>query len=156
MTYKFEDYQKQQNYQQAEPDLGTPLNFDDVLNADSTPREFEPFPPGNYPFRVVEITRGQFDGSKKMAPSPKVDVTCEVFDEHSNKSIRVRRSLILNSKTAFVIAQFFESIGKKKKGEPIKMDWNVIGSGGYLELGQRKSTTNGKMYNEIKRFISRG
>ena len=51
-----------------------------------------------------------------------------------------------------MLSAFFGAIGLKKKGEPLKMNWNeVAGKEGVCKLGQREY--NGNKYNEVKRMI---
>lgn len=51
-----------------------------------------------------------------------------------------------------MLSAFFGAIGQKKKGEPLKMNWQtIIGSRGVCKVGMR--TYNGNQYNEVKAML---
>ena len=55
-----------------------------------------------------------------------------------------------------MLSSFFESIGQKKKGEPLRMNWmSVPGSTGKLKLGVRSYQKDGetRQANQIKQFL---
>ena len=51
-----------------------------------------------------------------------------------------------------MLSAFFGAIGQKRKGEPLRMDWNaIIGKVGVCKVGSREY--NGNKYNEVKGMI---
>jgi hypothetical protein len=121
-------------------DLGTGLDWNAEISKES---EFELLPPGTYDFTVEDMQRGEFQGSQKMSRCYKSDLTLRVSDPTTGKSGRVFDTLYLNSKAEWRLSQFFTSIGQKKHGEPLRMDWNkVVGSTGKLKLTIKKYTSS--------------
>ncbi len=119
--------------------LGFGLDWNSEINKEA---EFEVLPAGTYDFEVTAMERGTFDGSAKMSKCYKADLTLKVTDPASGKSGSVFDTLYLNSKAEWRLSQFFISIGQKKHGEPLVMDWNkVVGSKGKLELTINKYTS---------------
>ena len=113
-------------------ELGSAFAWDDEIVKDD---EFELWPEGEYDFEVKVFSRGYFDGSDKMSACPKADLTLEILDPATGRKGQILDSLFLNSKAEWRLSQFFTSIGQKKKGEPLRMNWNtVFGSKGRLKL----------------------
>ena len=51
-----------------------------------------------------------------------------------------------------MLSAFFGAIGQKRKGEPLRMDWNaIVGRTGVCKVGVREY--NGNKYNEVKGMI---
>lgn len=76
----------------------------------------------------------------------KIRIKSEEFGD-----VTVQHQLLLHSKVEFKISEFFASIGQKKKGEELKMNWQqVAGSSGLCKVGTREY--NGNQYNDIKKF----
>ena len=127
--------------------LGHELDFDGVITKDTS---FELLPEGEYDFIVTKIERGKTNGTDKMPPCNKVDITLEV--DQDGRSVPVKHSLLLHSRFEGQIAEFFVAIGLKKKNESLRMNWNAaIGARGKCKLGIR--TYNGNEYNQVKKFI---
>lgn len=109
---------------------------------------------GVHTFTVVGIEKKKYEpkpGSKSKLPSCwQVVVTCSLDD--TPESVVVSSNLYLTSKTKGLLVRFFESIGVLQKGEKLKMQWNIIGKSGYLELDHREY--NGNEYNNIKAFLT--
>ena len=61
-------------------------------------------------------------------------------------------NLFLHSSTEGMLSAFFGAIGQKRKGEPLRMDWDaIIGKVGVCKVGSREY--NGNKYNEVKGMI---
>lgn len=120
----------------ATNDLGSALDWNSEISQES---EFELLPAGTYDFTVEDMQRGEFPGSQKMSRCYKADLTLRVSNPETGKSGKVYDTLYLNSKAEWKLSQFFISIGQKKHGEALKMNWGtVIGSSGKLELTVNK------------------
>lgn len=127
------------------------LGWDDTITKDSS--EFVILPEGDYPFVVEEFTRGRHNGSDKLPACNKAILKIRV--EGNGESVTVNHNLFLHTITEGMLSAFFASIGQKKKGESLKMNWNrVTGATGRLKLGIRTYEKDGetRKINEIKRF----
>lgn len=125
---------------------GREFSWDDEIVADD---EFIILPEGDYRFRVEGVERARHPGSEKLPPCPKAIVSIRVFSDRGE--VVLKHNLFLHSITESMLSQFFTSIGMKKKGEPLKMDFKgVIGKEGKLKVGLREY--KGNQYNDIKRF----
>jgi len=127
--------------------MGEAFDWDSEISRES---EFVLLPDGEYEFTVTNMERQRFDGSDKMAPCPMAKVTLEVLSRDGNVTISDR--LLLNSKLEWKLSAFFGSIGQKKHGDKLKMNWGaVVGSTGHAKIGTREY--NGKKYNEIRAYV---
>ena len=125
------------------------LNWDDEIVKDSG--EFTLLPEGDYTFKVVNFERAWYDGSDKIPPCNKAIITIKI--EAPEGTAELKENLFLTTKTEGLLSAFFASIGQKKKGEPLRMNWNkVIGSTGKVKVGTR--TYNDSTYNQVKRWLS--
>lgn len=116
------------------------LGWDDEIQKDGG--EFIVLPPGDYSFAVTKFERGRFNGSDKMPPCNQAKLELTISSpEHGD--VVVFHNLFLHTKTEGLLSNFFAGIGQKKKGEPLRMNWNaVVGSKGRLKL-------------EINKFVGR-
>ena len=125
------------------------LNWDDEIVKDSG--EFTLLPEGDYTFKVVNFERAWYDGSDKIPPCNKAIITIKI--EAPEGTAELKENLFLTTKTEGLLSAFFASIGQKKKGEPLRMNWNkVIGSTGRVKVGTRSYNDN--TYNQVKRWLS--
>lgn len=108
--------------------------------------------PGIYPFIVRNVERKRYTpkpGSKLPACNQAV-VHLVVVD--SGRETDVQTNLFLTKAQEWTLSAFFRAIGQKKRGEPLRMNWNTVpGASGYVEIGNREY--KGQKYNEVKRFI---
>lgn len=124
------------------------LGWDDQITKDAD--EFPLLPEGDYDFVVSKFERGRFNGSDKMPACNQAIVYLRIH--HSELGdVEIRHSLLLHSKTEWMLSSFFASIGQKKKGEPLKMNWSLVpGSSGRCKIGIKTYKDND--YNEVKKF----
>lgn len=128
------------------------LGWEDEITNDG--EEFILLPPGEYTFVVKSMERARFNGSDKMPACPQANVTVEIIDPTTGSPVSVVNRLLLHTKTEWTISAFFQSIGLKKKGEPLKPNWSIIvGLSGKCKIKHRDY--NGSKYNEIDRFLPR-
>ena len=124
------------------------LNWDDEIQQEST---FTLLPEGDYDFKVINFERAWYDGSEKIPPCNKAIITIRIEDEVGTAELK--ENLFLTTKTEGLLSAFFSSIGQKKKGEPLRMNWNkVIGSSGRVKISTRSYNDN--TYNQVKRWLS--
>ena len=130
------------------------LDWDSEISKES---EFELLPAGTYRFEVTGMERGRYAGSEKMQSCPMATLTLHVTNVADGTNGSVNDSLYLNSKAEWKLSQFFLSIGQKKKGEPLRMNWNLVpGATGELELTvneyDKKDGTRGKN-NRVAKYL---
>lgn len=128
-------------------DEGGAIGWDDEIKQDDS---FILLEPGEYKFKVVEFSRGRYEGGAKIGPCNTADFELEI--NSSQGVANVRTKLLMHSKVEFRISQFFTSIGQKKKGEPLRPRWNeVVGSTGMCRIAHREY--NGNIYNDVAEFL---
>lgn len=128
------------------------LGWDDEIEKDSG--DFILLPDGDYDFTVESFERGRHPGSDKLPPCNKAILKLRIDSEEGNALIN--HNLFLHTKTEGMISAFFASIGQKKKGEKVKMNWNaVIGATGRCKVAIRTWKGEDKVEhqsNDIKKF----
>lgn len=125
------------------------LNWDDTITEDS--KEFVLLPDGDYEFVVTDVERQRYEGSDKLPPCNKAVI--HIMIDTPLGIATVKSNLYLHTKTEGLVSAFFGSIGQKKKGEPLRMNWpKVVGAKGRCKISQYTGN-NGLQYNEVKRFL---
>jgi hypothetical protein len=128
------------------------LGWDDEIEKEGG--NFVLLPPGDYNFTVAKFERGRFQGSDKMPPcnQAKLDLTIH-SPEHGD--ITIFHNLMLHTKTEGFLSNFFAGIGQKKKGERLRMNWNLVtGAKGRCKVIQNKYMSKGeeRVNNQIDTF----
>lgn len=136
-----------QQYNNFERELG----WEDTIQKDS---ESVLLPEGLYFFTVKSYDRGRHTPNPqnpgKLPACPKATIHLQIVANEGEKELR--HNLFLHSSTEGMLSAFFGSIGQKRKGEPLRMDWNsIIGKAGVCKVGIREY--NGNKYNEAKSMI---
>ncbi len=133
------------------PDEGC-MDFEDAIESDGL--EFIVLEEGDYPFTVTECERGHFSGGTVIPPCNKVTVTLRV--ETDSGVAVIRTDFLLHRKLEWRLSAFFRSIGLKKQGERMTMDWNkAVGAKGRAHIASKTYTDRyGKERetNEVVRF----
>lgn len=102
------------------------FDWDSVILNDN---EFTLLDEGDYDFKVTKLDKGY----AKSSGAPMATVTCEVTGDQGSTTCIVY--LTLQKNCEWKLSQFFRSIGQKKHGEPLKMDWSkVVGSTGRCKV----------------------
>lgn len=127
------------------------FGWDDTIQQDST---FILLPVGLYEFTVKGFERQRHTPNPhnpgKLPACPKAVVSIEIVTEQGE--VELKHNLFLHSSTEGILSSFFGSIGQKRKGEPLKMNWNtIIGARGVCKVGMRKYNDN--EYNEVKAML---
>ena len=129
------------------------LEWTDSIENDG--QEFILLPEGDYNYTVIDFERGRFAGSAKIPACNKAIITVQVESKEGISTIKF--DLILYRSLEWRLSGFFRSIGQKKHGEKLFMDWSkVVGSKGRAHFKQRSYINlNGeeKFVNDIDRFI---
>lgn len=95
--------------------------WDDEISRDD---EFVVLPEGDYDFEVTSFERGRSKGSDSIPPSNMAVLEIKITD--GQNSVHVKDYLVLHSKMEWKLSQFFRSIGQKKQGETVRMNWNAV------------------------------
>lgn len=128
-------------------DQGMELGWEDEIQQDS--QESIKLAEGDYDFEVAEFERARFNGSEKVPACNQAKLKLRV--ETPDGTAIVFHNLFLNTKFEWQLSAFFCAIGQKRRGEPLKMNWNtVVGAKGRARIGAREY--NGKTYNQVKKF----
>lgn len=123
------------------------FGWDDSIEKDA---EFILLEAGEYDFRVESFERARYAGGNNIPACPQAILTLSITTP--NGLVKLTHSLFLHSKTEWALSSFFTSIGQKKKGEVLKMNWNTVpGSTGRCKIIQEEY--KGELYNKIKRFL---
>lgn len=119
------------------------FDWNDYIETDSDLPEIVILEPGDYNYEVTNLTKTYANSGAPMAK-----LTLRVFDD--KQSTTVFENLVLSRKAEWKLSQFFRSIGQKKHGEGLNMDWNkVVGSTGRCKI-VKGSYTN-KSGNEVEK-----
>lgn len=122
------------------------FGWDDVIEQDS---QFVEIPEGDYDFTVQSFERERFNGSEKMPTCNCAKLTLMI--DLNGRQVPLETRLFLHSKSEWKLSEFFASIGQKKKGEKLRMNWNTVpGSKGKCKIGFR--IYNDNRYSEVKKF----
>lgn len=135
-----------------ENDNNDGFEWDDYIELD-TP-DFITLPPGDYDFEVVGFERGRFPGGAKLKPCNKAELTLQVKSDAG--VARFKTDLLLTKPLEWKLSSFFRSIGQKKHGERLRMDWNAVpGAKGKCRVAVREYTDrngNNRTANEVEAF----
>lgn len=113
--------------------------------------------PGTYPFRVTKFERGihTMKPGGKMPDCKKAILVLEV-DGGDQGEASIKVDLYLHTMNEKKLCAFFKSIGDRKSGEALKMDWNnIFGKRGWCKVKNRPGEGQylGKTFNEIDWFV---
>jgi len=129
------------------------MDWNDSIENDGI--EFVHLPDGEYNFTVTRFERGRFTGSEKLPPCNKAIITLQIDSSEGVTTLKI--NLLLVRSLEWKIAQFFRSIGQKKQGEKLTMNWNkVLGSKGRAYIKQKTYTTSSgdeRVFNDVDRFL---
>lgn len=131
-------------------DMDRELNWDDTIEKES---DFVLLPEGDYDFTVESFERARHDGSQYTPPCHMAILKLVVETPDGSKAT-INHNLYLHSSKEGQLSAFFMAIGQKKKGEPLKMNWNMVpGSTGRAKIVQKPGKKDpSKMFNNVSRF----
>ena len=120
------------------------MDWDSGISAEASQANLPPV--GEYGFTVIEFEKTQSKTGKKMAK-----VTLKL--DESAQFWKVNDYLVLQDSMAWKLAQFFESLGLKKKGEPLtSMPWDkVLNETGRVRI--KHETYEGKENCKVDRYV---
>lgn len=134
---------------------GYELQWDSPIQADS---EFTLLPDGEYDFEVIKFERARHTPSAegKLPPCNKAVVQIQI-NTPDGRSTQVTHNFFLHSSTEGILCSFFASIGQRKHGERLIMNWGKVpGARGRCKVGTRTwvGRDGGEMKsNQIIRFL---
>lgn len=102
---------------------------------------FTLLPPGDYDFTVVNLEQSRYTPgpNSKIGACKKVTLTLRVNSPEGNP-VDLKHNLFMWGTTVGMIAQYQDSIGIHKSGEPVRFDWRQdlhIGKTGRLKLDNK-------------------
>lgn len=129
------------------------LEWDSEISKEGA--EYTLLPEGDYNYTVESYERARHPGSDKLPACNKAILHLKIKTD--NGAVNIDHNLFLHQRTEGFLSEFFTSIGMKKPGEPLKMNWSKVpGSTGRLKLGvhtwknkdgeERKSNQVSKFY----------
>jgi len=140
----------------AEQVQGYELPWDGPIEHDS---EFTLLPDGEYDFEVINFERARHTPGPegKLPPCNKAVLQIRITSPDGRRA-QLTHNFFLHSSTEGILCAFFASIGQRKHGERLVMNWGKVpGACGRCKLGTRTWTSQrtGKEMksNEIKRFL---
>lgn len=135
------------------------FDFDGYIEDDGSTVEFSLLPAGEYRFNVQKVNKDFYKAgpnSKIADQTPFIELELIVNNEDNTKANYIRTRIFLSSAFEWKISSFFRSIGMKKHGERVKMDWDgSIGKTGRCTVTVREYTNkNGetKQINDVASF----
>lgn len=129
---------------------GRELDWDDSIQNDS---QFVELPEGDYDFVIDHYERGRSKGSEKIPASNMAIVFFNVSGQNG-ETTTIKENFILHSKLEWKLSELFCSVGLKKKGEELRMNWNALpGLKGRCQVTLDPDKNDpSKKYNHIKKL----
>ena len=129
------------------------LGWEDEIEKEGS--EYILLPEGDYDFIITKFERARHNGSEKLPACNKAILYVKI--DTPEGSTTIKHNLFLHTITEGMLSAFFVSIGQKKHGEKVRMNWSAVtGARGRCRVGIhtfiKKDGTEGKA-NEIKRFL---
>ena len=132
----------------------TAYDWDGTIQNDGN--DYVVFTKGEYNFTVVSMERARYSPKEgaKLPACNMANVKLR-FEDEEQGVVTIEESLKLHSKLEWILAAFFRSIGQKKHGEPLKMNWMAVpGATGRAKLEVREWTNDDKTTGKINRVKS--
>lgn len=132
------------------------LGWDDEISDEGEGYSYTLLPEGDYEFTVAKFERARHAGSAKVPPCNMAKVTFTVWGAEDKTEIT--ENYFLCKKFEWKLSQLFLSVGLKKHGEPLRMNWAALtGVHGkcrvYIDNYTKKDGTEGKS-NKIRRLYA--
>lgn len=126
------------------------LGWDDTISQESS---FVELPEGDYDFTIDHYDRARFPGSEKIPACNMATVYFNVRGADGTEA-SVRENFILHKRMEWKLSELFRSVGLKKEGEEIRMNWNALpGLTGRCHITLDPDSKNpSKKYNHIKKL----
>ncbi len=116
---------------------------DEISNEDA----FTLLDAGDYEFEIVKFERARHEGSEKIPPCNKAVVTFRVGET------TLTENFLLCSTLEWKLSQLFLSVGLKRRGEPLRMNWAALpGKRGVCKVIVHKYNDKNGVQREINRI----
>ena len=102
------------------------LDWTDTIEKEGS---FVELPEGDYDFVIDHYERGRSKGSDKL-PACNMAIVFFRITGPEGESVMIRENFILHTRLEWKLSELFASVGLKKKGEPLSMNWPAL-------IGQR-------------------
>jgi len=123
------------------------MEYDGVIDTDD---QFVILKKGTYAFKVTSVKKARHDGTGGInVVCPKVFVEVEFVQSGATS----REQFFLVQKMKWKLSEFFRSIGLKKHGEPLKMDWDAVTGCTGKAAVEPYTSSGGKTYNSVASFL---
>ena len=131
-------------------ELGRELSWDDTITDDG--KEFEPVPEGDYDFTIEKWERGRSKGEGKLPACNMAIVHFVIRDRE--REVTIRENYLLHTKMEWKLSELFRSVGLKKEGEPLRMNWTALpGLSGRAKVGLKPGLKDpSKQFNFIDKL----
>ena len=128
--------------------------WEDEISEESS--GFTLLPDGDYDFTIAKVERARHNGSEKVPPCNMAKVTFTVWGAEDKTEIT--ENFFLCNKFEWKLSQLFLSVGMKKHGEPLRMNWGaIVGKRGkchvYIDKYTKRDGSEGKS-NKIKKLYA--
>ena len=130
------------------------MDWDDLITSDDDGIKLLN---GDYDFTVTEVTRTRYPGGDRIPACPMVRLTLTAADGDSR--VPVTCALMLYRPMEWKISAFLRSVGLKKRGEAVAVDWSGLkGVRGRARFRPRTYKSDGRerQTNEAVRFLDGG
>lgn len=129
---------------------GRELDWGDSISKDDS---FVTIPAGDYDFTIDHWERGRSQGTEKV-PASNMAIVYFNVKSPEGEEVTIRENFILHTKFEWKLSQLFCSVGLKKKGEELRMNWNALpGLKGRAQISLDPDKNDpSKEYNHIKKL----
>lgn len=131
-------------------EMGRELGWDDMITKEGG--DFEPVPEGDYEFVIDRYERSRSKGEGKLPPCNMAVVYFVIRDR--DREITIRENFLLHSSLEWKLSELFRSVGMKKEGEPLRMNWaDLPGKKGKAKVGLKPGIKDpNKKFNYIDKL----
>ena len=133
------------------PVEGRELGWEDEIQSDA--QEFVLLPEGDYNATIEKVDRGRSKGEGKLPPCNMAIVYFTVYGDHGEE-VSLRENYILHKRMEWKLSELYRSVGLKKEGEKIRMNWPALpGKTARAHITQEPGLKDpSKMFNRIEKL----
>lgn len=112
------------------------LGWNDQIEQDNG--EFTVIPAGDYDYTIIKFERKRFEAKGKVEECNMAVITAQINKAGEECGV-VSENFFMLKRFEWKLSQLFRSIGQKKHGEPLIMDWTKVeGATGRCKITTRK------------------
>ena len=130
------------------------FDWDDEILDDGEERSFITLEEGDYDFEVIKFEKAFFTAKpeSKIPDCPQANITLVIHTDDGDAYVKDKFYLVQS--TEWRISAFFRSIGLKKHGEKLRMQWGqTIGCIGRCHITKDAGTKENTYFNNVKYYI---